>query len=91
MANETTQNNKTQLALVNLKMQTIERDIGDIKVTLRDMNQKMDQNFISKDDLLARDERIKELEEAQKWIYRLVIGAVVLTALGLLFSDRIPM
>lgn len=87
----TSQKNEIKLAVMEGTMTTIQSDIKDIKATLRDLNNKIDHNFITKEELTVRDDKIKDLEDAQKWIYRLVIGAVVLTALGLLFSNRIPL
>lgn len=66
------------------------RRLSDVQQTVHSLVEKLDRDYARASDLKRTDGRVDRLEETNRWVARIVVGAVILALLGLVLVKGGP-
>ena len=80
--------NEVKLAVMAEKVGNIESDVKDIKTSITDLQHSMDDGYAKKIDVENVAVRVKVIEGQRDWAVKIVIGAIILSILGLVLVNK---
>ena len=66
------------------------RRLADVQQAVHSLVEKLDRDYARATDLARTDGRVDRLEETNRWVARIIVGAVILALLGLVLVKGDP-
>ena len=66
------------------------RRLADVQQVVHSLVEKLDRDYARATDLARTDGRVDRLEETNRWVARIIVGAVIVALLGLVLVKGDP-